>query len=251
MNQHRQEERISATGSPTRGLVSIILATFNERDNILDTIRNIFKHVPDPVEIIVVDDDSPDQTWRLVEDLRDRRVILIRRHGTRGLASAFMRGIVESRGDIVGWMDADMCMPPELLPVMIDRLAACDVAIGSRYAPGGRDLRHPLRVTASRLINGLAALVLGHGIRDYDSGFVVLRRSVFDIVLPLPTGYGEYFIEFVYGCCRKGLRVCEVPYTFVDRTTGLSKSAPSLWRFFTLGLQYVRRIFSARWRRRD
>lgn len=247
----RHTEQPLATGSPARGLVSIVLATFNERDTILDTIRNIFKHVPGPVEIIVVDDDSPDQTWRLVEGLRDNRVVLIRRHATRGLASAFMRGILESHGDIVGWMDADMCMPPELLPVMIDRLAACDVVIGSRYAAGGQDLRHPLRTTASRLINGLASMVLGYGIRDYDSGFVVLRRSVFDAVLPLPTGYGEYFIEFVYDCCRKGLRVHEVPYTFVDRTKGLSKSAPSLWRFFTLGLQYVIRIFRAKLRQPD
>jgi dolichol-phosphate mannosyltransferase len=198
-----------------------------------------------------VDDDSPDQTWRLVENLRDHRIILIRRPAARGLASAFVRGILESRGGIVGWMDADMSMPPELLPVMIDRLADCDVVIGSRYAPGGRDLRHPLRTTASRLINGLASTVLGHGIRDYDSGFVVVRRSVFDNVLPLPTGYGDYFIEFVYGCCRKGLRVCEVPYTFVDRAQGLSKSAPSLWRFFTLGVRYVARIFRARFRRFD
>ena len=251
MADGQRAERIISTGSPTRGLVSIILATFNEHDTILDTIRNIFKHVPDPVEIIVVDDDSPDQTGQLVESLRDKRVVLIRRRATRGLASAFMRGIVESRGDIVGWMDADMCMPPELLPVMIDRLAVCDIVIGSRYAPGGRDLRHPMRTAASRLINGLATLVLGYGIRDYDSGFVVLRRSVFDQVLPLPTGYGEYFIEFVYGCCKKGLRVCEVPYTFVDRATGLSKTASSLWRFFTLGMQYVVRIFRARLRRPD
>jgi dolichol-phosphate mannosyltransferase len=178
-------------------------------------------------------------------------VTVIRRHGTRGLASAFVRGIMESRGAIVGWMDADMCMPPELLPVMLERLSDHDVVIGSRYAPGGQDLRHPLRTNASRLINGLASLVLGHGIRDYDSGFVVVRRSVFDAVLPLPTGYGEYFIEFVYGCCRKGLRVCEMPYTFTDRSKGLSKTAPSLWKFLTLGLQYAIRIFRARLRTFD
>lgn len=236
---------------PTRGLVSIVLATFNERDNIRGTIENIFTHVPAPVEIILVDDDSPDRTWHYVEALRDPRVTVIRRHGTRGLASAFVRGIMESRGAIVGWMDADMCMPPELLPVMLERLSDHDVVIGSRYAPGGQDLRHPLRTNASRLINGLASLVLGHGIRDYDSGFVVVRRSVFDAVLPLPTGYGEYFIEFVYGCCRKGLRVCEMPYTFTDRSKGLSKTAPSLWKFLTLGLQYAIRIFRARLRTFD
>jgi len=240
-----------AVSPASRGLVSIVLATFNERENIRDTIENIFKHVPEPVEVIVVDDDSPDQTWHHAETLHDLRVTVIRRQGTRGLASAFVRGILESRGTIVGWMDADMCMPPDLLPVMIARLADHDVVIGSRYAPGGQDLRHPLRVTASRLINGLASLVLGHGIRDYDSGFVVVRRTVFDSVLPLPTGYGEYFIEFVYGCCRKGLRVCEVHYTFTDRTKGYSKSAPSLYRFAALGLQYVVRIFRARLRTLD
>ncbi len=101
--------------------VSIVLATFNERENILDTIGSIFAHLGDQVEIIVVDDDSPDQTWHLAQDLNHPRVKVIRRVGTRGLASAFNRGILESRGEIVGWMDADMCMPPAMLPRMIAR----------------------------------------------------------------------------------------------------------------------------------
>jgi dolichol-phosphate mannosyltransferase len=226
--------------------VSIVLATFNERENILETIDAILQHVPAPVEIIVVDDDSRDDTWRVVLERADPRVKVIRRVRTRGLASAFMRGIMETQGEIVGWMDADMCMPPELLPVMLGRLTDHDVVIGSRYVAGGRDVRHPVRVFSSLLINGLASAVLGYGIRDYDSGFVVLRRSVFDKVLPIPTGYGEYFIEFIYQCCRRGLRVCEVPYTFRDRSKGLSKSCPSLWGFMVLGATYVLRIVQAR-----
>lgn len=232
-------------------LTSIILATYNERELIADTIRGIFAHVPGDVEVIVVDDDSPDQTWRRVAELQDDRVKVIRRVATRGLASAFNRGVIESRGDVVGWMDADMCMPPALLPEMIRKLERHDVVVGSRYAPGGSDNRHWLRVAASRLINRFAGLVLGFGIRDYDSGFVVLRRGVFDKVSIIPTGYGAYFIEFLYTCRRKGLRVFEVPYAFRDRTVGVSKSAPSLWRFFWTGMGYVLRILIARLRRID
>jgi dolichol-phosphate mannosyltransferase len=231
--------------------VSIVLATFNERENILDTIRGIFEHLGPSTEVIVVDDDSPDETWKLAEDLSDSRVKVIRRVGTRGLASAFNRGILESRGSVVGWMDADMCMPPAMLPGMVRLLEEFDVVVGSRYAPGGRDDRARLRVVASRLINGLASAVLGYGIRDYDIGFVVLRRAVFDSVSLIPTGYGAYFMEFLYSCRRKGLTVREVPYTFRDRQKGISKSAPSLWRFFRTGLQYVTRIFVARLRSHD
>lgn len=231
--------------------VSIVLATFNERESILETIRGVFGNLGESTEVIVVDDDSPDETWKLAQDLADPRVKVIRRVGTRGLASAFNRGILESRGAIVGWMDADMCMPPAMLPAMVKLLDDSDVVVGSRYAPGGRDERAWLRVAASRLINGLATIVLGYGIRDYDSGFVVLRRSVFDKVSLIPTGYGAYFMEFLYTCRRKGLTVKEVPYTFCDRQKGISKSAPSLRRFLRTGLQYVTRIFTARLRRQD
>ena len=246
----------NADQTPAAGLlpdprVSIVLATFNERENILDTIQSIFANLGDSAEVIVVDDDSPDQTWHLVEDFHHPRVKVIRRVGTRGLASAFNRGILESRGAVVGWMDADMCMPPDMLPGMIALLEKYDVVVGSRYAPGGKDDRVWLRVAASRAINALATLVLGYGIRDYDSGFVVLRRSVFDKVSLIPTGYGAYFMEFLFTCRRKGLTVHEVPYIFRDRQKGISKSAPSVWRFFRTGLQYVARIFIARLRHKD
>ena len=232
-------------------LTTIILATYNERENIEAVIRGVFEHVPGEVEVIVVDDDSPDETWRTVEAMKDSRVKVIRRVSTRGLASAFNRGIIESRGHIVGWMDADTTMPVALLPKMIEQLAKHDIAVGSRYTPGGSDRRHWLRVFASRCINRFAGLVLGYGIRDYDSGFVVLRRSVFDKVSIIPTGYGAYFIEFLYTCRRKGLSVVEVPYAFTDRTLGMSKTAPSVVRFLWTGMGYVTRILLARVRNID
>lgn len=236
---------------PSAQLISIILATYNERENICEVIQGIFEHLGASVEVIVVDDDSPDQTWRQAEQLGDARVKIIRRVSTRGLASAFNRGIIESRGDVVGWMDADSTMPVELLPKMVAQLSQFDVAIGSRYADGGSDNRHWARVLASRCINRFAGLVLGYGIRDYDSGFVVLRRSVFDKVSIIPTGYGAYFMEFLYMCRRKGLSVVEVPYAFTDRTKGVSKSAPSVIRFLWTGMGYVTRILIARLRRID
>lgn len=234
-------------------MISIVLATYNERELIQTTIAKLLEEAPEEMEVIVVDDDSPDETWHLVEALNLPKVKVIRRKGTRGLASAFNRGIIESRGDYVGWMDADMSMPPSMIPKMYRKLVdeGYDIVIGSRYAPGGVDDRSRLRSLSSRLINGFAGLVLGYGIRDYDSGFVLIRRSVLDSVSIVPRGYGEYFIEFIYNSCTKGLRIAEIGYYFRDRTEGVSKSAPSLLRFFVTGMGYVVRILMARLRRID
>jgi dolichol-phosphate mannosyltransferase len=234
-----------------RGLVSIILATYNECENISAIITAIFSSLPDPLEIIVVDDNSPDLTWKIATDLGDPRVKVIRRVKTRGLASAINRGIIESQGDYIGWMDADMCHPPALLPLMRASLNECDVVIGSRYVKGGKDDRSPSRVLSSRFINRMASLVLGHGILDYDSGFILMHRYVLDSVSLSPTGYGAYFIELIYDCCRKGLKVVELPFTFTERTRGISKSNTNLFQFGIAGLGYVTRILKTRFSHLD
>jgi dolichol-phosphate mannosyltransferase len=231
--------------SPGR-LISIILATYNESENILDVIQAICASLRGPVEIIVVDDNSPDQTWKIATELDDERVKVIRRVNTRGLASAINRGIIESQGEIIGWMDADMCHPPTLLPSMLDALASCDVVIGSRYVNGGKDDRAPSRVLTSRLINRLANIILGYGIKDYDSGFILMHRKVLNYVSLAPTGYGAYFIDFLYACSRKGLRVVEMPYTFTERKKGVSKSNVNLIQFGLAGLGYFTRIIKTR-----
>jgi dolichol-phosphate mannosyltransferase len=229
-------------------MISIVLATYNERGIIAETIRTILKEVPEPVEVIVVDDDSPDRTWEVVESLELPNVKVIRRRGARGLASAFNRGIIESRGDYIGWMDADLGMPPAMIPRMYRLIVddGYDMAIGSRYVDGGADERRPFRVLASHLINGLARLVLGHGVKDYDSGFVLMKRSVLDTVTFMPSGYGDYCIEFIYDACRKGVRIAEVGYVFRERTIGTSKSVPSIPRFLLTGMKYALRIVRTR-----
>jgi dolichol-phosphate mannosyltransferase len=229
--------------------ISIILATYNEKENILDMIHGLLEHIQDPLEIIVVDDDSPDETWRIASAVNDPRIKVIRRIATRGLASAINRGIIESRGKIVCWMDTDMCMPPSMLPAMIKKLDEYDIVIGSRYTAGGVDDRARIRVWSSWLINHFASLVLGYGIKDYDSGFIALRRNVFNSASIIPTGYGAYFIEFIFTCRRKGLTVYEMPYKFKDRAKGVSKSFPNLLAFATTGLEYIFRILNARIRK--
>lgn len=249
-DQQSQAAPPDQTSSP-RGLVSIILATYNERENIIDMLQAIFSAVPDPVEIIVVDDNSPDQTWKLAMDYGDPRIKVIRRMNTRGLASAINRGIIESRGEYIGWMDSDMCHPPAMLPSMLESLATCDVVIGSRYVKGGKDVRDSSRVLSSRLVNQMASLILGHGIRDYDSGFILMHRRVLDSVSLTPAGYGAYFIEFIYACRKKGLKVVEIPYTFTERKKGISKSNVNLIQFGMAGLGYITRILRVRFTHLD
>jgi dolichol-phosphate mannosyltransferase len=244
------------TGSPQpetypRKLVSIILATYNESENIGEMVAAITTCIPDPVEIIIVDDDSPDQTWKIASEIGDPRVKVIRRVKTRGLASAINRGVIESQGEVIGWMDADMCHPPSLLPSMLTTLDKCDVVIGSRYVGGGKDDRDPSRVFTSRFINRLASFVLGYGILDYDSGFILMHRQVLDCVSLTPSGYGAYFIEFIYACCRKGLKVTEIPFTFTERTRGISKSNMNLIQFGLAGLGYITTILKTRFARLD
>lgn len=225
--------------------ISVILPTYNEEENIVRLIEELLTEIESPVEIIVVDDNSEDGTADIVEALRNPNIVLIRRK-ERGLASAFNRGIIESKYGIVCWMDADMSMPAHVLAKMIKCLDCHDMAIGSRYVEGGSDDRSPLRVLSSRLINGFARLVLGGHVRDYDSGFVALRRKVFDTVTVIPFGYGEYFMELVYDAQRKGLSLVEVGYSFKDRTVGYSKSFPSLLTFIKTGMHYIFRIITIR-----
>jgi dolichol-phosphate mannosyltransferase len=247
-NQPTEEQQ---SGNAHTSLVSIILATYNESENIRDITSAIFTALPDPVEIIVVDDNSPDQTWKIASEIGNPRLKVIRRRKARGLASAINRGIIESEGAVVGWMDADMCHPPALLPKMLSTLNTCDVVIGSRYVAGGKDDRAPSRVITSRFINRMAGFVLGYGIQDYDSGFILMHRHVLDCVSLTPSGYGAYFIQFIYACCRKGLKVIEVPYTFTERTRGISKSNTNLIQFGLAGLGYFLTILKTRFSHLD
>jgi dolichol-phosphate mannosyltransferase len=230
--------------------ITIVLPTFNERDNIVPLIQRGLAALGDyQVEMLVVDDDSPDGTWQVVAALAegDPRVRLIRRTEERGLTSAIATGIAQARGTWVGWMDCDLSMPPEDLPRLAAVLAnGADVAVGSRFVPGGRDVGHSWVGHAfSRTINLAASLLLGGRIKDYTSGFILARRPVFDYV-QLRGDYGEYCIDMLYRLVRAGYNVVEVPYQYVPRETGVSKTATNPLGYVTRGWNYVVTILRLR-----
>jgi len=230
--------------------ITLVLPTFNERDNIVPLIQRGLAALADyQVEMLVVDDDSPDGTWRSVADLAeaDPRVRLIRRTEERGLTSAISAGITQASGAWVGWMDCDLSMPPEALPRLAGALAnGADMAVGSRFVSGGRDSGHTWVGHAfSRTINLAASLLLDWRVKDYTSGFILARRPVFD-QLDLRGDYGEYCIDLLYRAVRSGFRVVEIPYHYVPRATGESKTATNPLGYISRGWNYVATILRLR-----
>jgi dolichol-phosphate mannosyltransferase len=230
--------------------LTVVLPTYNERENIAILIERILAAVHTPVQVLVVDDDSPDGTWQVVTEIaaREPAVRLLRRTAERGLTSAIWAGIQAADTDAVSWMDCDLAMPPETIPLLVERLAAgADVAIGSRYVRGGSDPGHSLLARAfSVTINLFAALLLGRGVRDYTSGFVAARRAVFDPStgsgrsrIKLQGDYGEYCIDLLARAQRLGLRVEEVPYTCGARLSGESKTGAHVRDYLRRGWKYV------------
>jgi dolichol-phosphate mannosyltransferase len=231
--------------------VTVILPTYNERDNIGPLIERTLAAIKDwAIEVLVVDDDSPDGTWQIVEEMAgsDPRIKLCRRTEERGLTSAIWHGIQHTSGDVVLWMDCDLSMPPESIPDLLAQFASptIQIAIGSRYVPGGRDIGHSLTGQLfSRAINLFAGLLLGFHVRDYTSGFVAARRKVFERIT-LRGDYGEYCIDFLYRAKRLGFRVVEVPYDCVERAAGESKTALNAWGYIRRGVKYVETILRLR-----
>jgi dolichol-phosphate mannosyltransferase len=230
--------------------VSVVLPTYNERDNISRLIEAILDALSEwRTEVIVVDDDSPDGTWQVVQEkgADDPRVRLIRRMGERGLTSAISTGIANAHGALVAWMDCDFSMPPEVLPQLARAVeAGADLALGSRYVPGGRDIGHSwVGLAFSRTINFFASLFLEWTIKDYTSGFVMARRAIFERI-KLRGDYGEYCIDLLYRAHRAGLKVREIPYTCQPRHAGESKTATNPWGYIRRGTKYVTTILRLR-----
>jgi dolichol-phosphate mannosyltransferase len=227
--------------------VSVIFPTYNERDNIGPLIREVLKYTPPDTEIIVVDDDSPDGTWRVVEEMQTDvpNLYLMRRMDKRGLASALRDGIAASKGEILVWSDCDFSMPPARIADLLAGIAGgLDVAVGSRYVKGGgvqivtgsNDtlLAYLMSVTLNRFIRR----VLGRGFGDWTSGFIAFRRRVLD-KLTLRGDYGEYFIDFIHRARRLGYKVGEVPYMCLERRTGVGKTGQKFSDFLRKGWKYV------------
>ncbi|MHB8055751.1 MAG: polyprenol monophosphomannose synthase [Candidatus Aminicenantales bacterium] len=227
--------------------MSVVFPTYNERDNIGPLILEVLKHTPPNTEVIVVDDDSPDRTWKIVEDLRKTlpALRLIRRRNERGLTSALRTGIAAARGEIIVWSDCDFSMPPAKVEDLLAEIErGNDAAIGSRFIEGGGvRIVHGsgdtlMAYLMSRTINGFVQRVLGRQIRDYTSGFIAVRKRILDRI-PLKGVYGEYFIDLVHRARKMGFAVVESPYLCVERRSGEGKTGRTFFDYLRKGWKYV------------
>lgn len=231
--------------------VSIILPTYDERENIITLIKELHKFVPEDREIIVVDDNSPDGTSQEVQELINRQEIpgvrLITRLKDRGLTKSIWEGIQQAKGEIVVWMDCDLSMPPDLVPKLLEKITAgYDIAVGSRFVKGGsfkKDTSGPgeswLAVILSRIMNLFIWIALDGTFKDYTSGFIAIKKEIFKKI-QLQGDYGEYFMDLIFRALLLNYNIIEIPYICVPRQHGYSKTGKNLWVLFKRGLKYLR-----------
>lgn len=204
--------------------VTVVVPTYNERENLAPLARRVFGVLdPRDCELLIIDDDSPDDTAGAAAELASSfPVRCIVRRGERGLATAVIAGLRAARGELVVVMDADLSHPPESVPSLLDALRDPQVqmAIGSRFVPGGRvDLHWPLHRRLNSLLGRLLARPLTP-VRDMMSGFFCVRRGELDLDSLRPVGY-KIALELIV---RHGWRnVVEIPITFSNRAAGETK----------------------------
>lgn len=229
---------------------SILLCTYNEGKYIKDTISNLFNFIPD-LEIIIVDDDSTDETLSVINNLKKLyNLKIISRSKSRGLGSAFQRALIESQGENVGWIDTNMGELAKMFPNMISELQNYDLILLSRYIKGGSDRRIFMRVVCSKIINMFCRLILSYKIKDYTSSIFIMKRKILNETSILGYGHGDFFIEFLYSVIKKGFTIKEMPYEQKkDEDDGNTTTSPNLLRFFTLGFFYFVRVIITKFRR--
>ncbi|HET9553259.1 MAG TPA: polyprenol monophosphomannose synthase [Anaeromyxobacteraceae bacterium] len=225
----------------------VCLPTFNEIDNLRPMVEAVLAVAPD-VELLVIDDASPDGTGRLADELaaRDARVHVLHRAGKEGLGKAYLAGFAWALARDYGLvleMDCDFSHDPKHLPSLLAAAGEADLVLGSRYVPGGGTVNWGLgRKVISRGGSLYARTILGLGVRDLTGGFKCFRREVLeaiDLASVECTGYA-FQIELTYRAVRKGFRVREVPIVFADRRVGQSKMSRRIV------LEAVRKVWSIR-----
>ncbi len=208
----------------------VIIPTYNEKDNIIPLINSILEK-DEELEILTIDDNSPDGTGDIVEKLTEEhpRLHLIRRERKMGLGSAYITGFKYALGKEYGYifeMDGDFSHDPRVLPTMLNEIQHNDLVIGSRYVPGGSVLNWPIRrLLLSYIASLYVRTITGMPIKDPTSGFVCYRREVLealDLNKIMSDGY-SFQVEVKYRLWLRKYRFKEVPIIFNDRVSGKSK----------------------------
>jgi dolichol-phosphate mannosyltransferase len=220
------ERPAQAIGLPK---LSVVIPTFNERDNVTTLFRRLEKTLAGiPFEAVFVDDNSPDGTWEVLRALsrEDGRVRCIRRIGRRGLSGACIEGILASSAPCAAVIDADLQHDETQLPKMLAALQSgeFDLVIGSRYIEGGSAQSfNRQRAGASAFATEIAKRVLRVEIADPMSGFFMIRRDRFEAIAPQLSTQGFKILLDVVATAHGTLRIKEIPYTFGSRLHGESK----------------------------
>jgi dolichol-phosphate mannosyltransferase len=217
----------------------IIIATYNEKDNIEKILAEVYENVPD-VHVLVIDDNSPDKTYQIVENLATTKysgkLFLIKRAGKLGLGTAYVAGFnwgLARDYDAIGQMDADFSHNPKYLPSMFEALKTYDLVLGSRYVAGGGVVNWSLkRKLISRGGSLYAKIILGLPQNDLTGGFKCFRREVLetiDVNQLKSTGY-SFQIETTYKTYLNGFKIKEIPIIFEDRVLGISKMSGNIFK---------------------
>ena len=236
----------------SKAQVSIIIPTYNESENIIQVLKSINEHLPEDIttEALVVDDNSPDGTGKIVEDyINDTQneigyaIEVIHRKSKSGLSSAILDGIQHSSAETVVVMDSDFSHPPKIIPQLIEeiKVSGYDIVIASRYTKGGEVSGWSTkRKLISKGATEIAKAGLGVNESDPMSGFFAFKRKILDGIKFDAIGY-KMLLEILVK--TKGAKVKEIPYTFTDRTRGSSKLdsstmldyVKSVWRLYRYG----------------
>jgi dolichol-phosphate mannosyltransferase len=218
--------------------VLIIVATYNERDNIVGLLHQIFKYAP-KCNVLVIDDSSPDKTYELVEglishDYRDR-LFLMKRAGKLGLGTAYVAGFnwgLEHGYDIIMHMDADFSHNPKYIPEFLEQIKTYDLVIGSRYIKGGGVVNWGITRKLISFGGSLySRIILSMPFRDLTGGFKCFRREVLQSIDPngiQSNGYA-FQVETTYKTFLNKFKIKEIPIIFEDRRVGQSKMSSGIF----------------------
>lgn len=236
------------------GRILVVIPTYNERASLPGIVARVRAATPE-VDILVTDDNSPDGTGALADDLAeaDPHMHVLHRPGKQGLGAAYLAGFTWGldRGyDVLVEMDADGSHRPEDLPALLAALQDADLVLGSRWVPGGKVVNWPKsREVLSRGGNAYTRIALGIPIRDATGGYRAFRAETLrGLGLAGVESQGYCFqVDLAWRALQAGYRVVEVPITFVEREQGTSKMsraivAEALWRVTAWGAR-------SRWRR--
>ena len=228
---------------PQAADVWVILPTYNEAENLERIVGAVLEHLPESRRVLIVDDNSPDGTGKIADRLADsdESIGVLHRERKEGLGPAYLAGFrvaLDGGAERIIEMDADFSHDPSYLPGLVEATERADLAIGSRYVPGGGITDWgPMRRFISRGGSVYARAALGLPIRDLTGGFKCFRRIVLETIdLDTIEARGYAFqVETTYRAIKAGFRVVEVPIVFKDRTDGTSKMsraivAEAMWR---------------------